>query len=59
MDETIVEALDDLAGSLSLSRAYVCDLILGIAIDEGGNWLKRAINRRVEEALKRRRERWK
>lgn len=58
MDETIVEALDDLAGSLSLSRAYVCDLILCIAVTEGGEWLTKAIHRRVANSMAKRLSQW-
>ena len=53
VDDSIIDALDDLAGSLSLSRAYLCDLILGIAVDEGGDWLKKAISKRVSDSLAR------
>lgn len=59
VDDSIIGTLDDLASSLSLSRAHLCDLILGIAVDEGGDWLTGCIDRRVREALRRRRERWR
>lgn len=58
VDDSIIGTLDDLASELSLSRAHLCDLILGIAVDEGGEWLTACINRRVRAALKRRRESW-
>jgi hypothetical protein len=56
VDEVTVGTLDELASALSLSRAHLCDLILGIAVDEGGTWLNACIARRVKAALDRRRE---
>ena len=58
MDESIVGAIDELASTLCLSRSHVCDLILGIAVEEGGDWLCRCINRRVKRALRDRRSQW-
>jgi len=51
MDERLVDRMDTLAKSLCLSRAHLCDLILGIAVEEGGDWLACKINSRVEQAL--------
>lgn len=56
VDEATVGTLDEMAEALSLSRAHLCDLILGIAVDEGGSWLVECIGRRVKAALQRRRE---
>lgn len=56
-DETVV-VLDELALALRLSRAHLCDLILGIAVDEGGAWLNECIGRRVKHALRKRREKY-
>jgi hypothetical protein len=51
VDDAAIGRFDALAYALGLSRAYLCDLILGIAVDEGGEWLRRAITGRVERAL--------
>lgn len=56
MDEKIVQALDELACTLCLSRSHLCDLILGIAVEEGGEWLRDCISRRVKQALRRRKK---
>ncbi len=56
MDESLVDAMDELARALSLSRSHLCDLILGIAVEEGGEWLRSAINKRVKQALNRKRD---
>ena len=57
LEQSTCEALDELARSLALSRAYACDLILGIAVEEGGTWLRNCINRRVKQALDEKRAR--
>lgn len=54
VDEETTQRIDALAEALCLSRAYLCDLILGIAVDEGGAWLQRKIARRVQRALEHR-----
>jgi hypothetical protein len=58
IDDGVVGKLDLLASSLSLSRAHLCDLVLGIAVDEGGPWLHDCISRRVRRALELRRANW-
>lgn len=51
VDAATVGRLDVLADSLSLSRSHLCDLVLAIAVEEGGSWLRKCINRRVAIAL--------
>ena len=52
IDEKNILALDDLACTLGLSRAHLCDLILAIAVNEGGKWLADRITSRVNRALR-------
>jgi hypothetical protein len=55
IDEQTLVGLDDLAEALGLSRSHVCDVILAIAVDDGGTWLQDSIGRRVRSALAKRR----
>lgn len=57
VDEENVQRLDELAAALSLSRAYCLDLLLGITMNEGSEWLAGAIQRRASEVLNRKRKR--
>lgn len=51
IDERTLEKLDAMAQSLGLSRAHMCDVILGIAVEGDASWLRSNIDRRVREAL--------
>lgn len=57
INEKKVEVIDDLAAKLILSRAYFVELVLDIAIEQG-DWLKKAIAKRVEDRLAAYRARW-
>ena len=57
VDDEVIQRVDELAAALSLSRAYCLDLLLGIAMEEGGEWLPDAIRRRASEVLNRKRKR--
>jgi hypothetical protein len=58
IDDVVVNKIDVLATSLCLSRAHLCDLVLGIAVEEGGPWLHDCISRRVRRSLELRRSMW-
>ena len=58
MDQRIVTSLDGLADSLSLSRAHLCDLILGIAVEEGRTTFADYVRRRVMRDNAKRRQQW-
>lgn len=51
IDDETIELLDDIAEALLISRAHFCDLILAIAVDEGGDWLVECIRHRLSKAL--------
>lgn len=58
VDDSIVDRIDLVAKSLHLSRAHFCDLVLAIAVEEGGPWLRAAITRRLEKAFEKRQAEW-
>lgn len=51
------EALKESAATCEMSVSHFCDLLAGIAIEKGGEWLQGCMRRRVEEGLRRARER--
>ena len=58
IDDRTVARLDDVAKALGVSRAHLCDLVLTIAVEEGGPWLRKCVNRRVAIALQLRSAKW-
>jgi hypothetical protein len=58
MDHRMVASLDELAASLSLSRAHLCDLILGVAVEEGRSCFADLVRRRVMRDYAKRRKLW-
>ena len=51
VDDRIVVGLDQLAAGLGLSRAHVCDLVLRIAVEDGGRWLSTQLRKRITRSL--------
>jgi hypothetical protein len=51
VDDRIVVGLDQMAAGLGLSRSHVCDLVLRIAVEDGGSWLCGEIRKRIKKSL--------
>ena len=46
-----------LAESCEMSVSHFCDLLAGLVVEEGGEWLRRCMEQRLREGLRRARSR--
>jgi len=51
IDDEVIASLDKLAESLKISRSHIVDVIMAIAVEEGGDWLVECIRHRLADAL--------
>ena len=51
MDPESYEQLQEFASSFHMSVSHFMDLLATIAMDEGGEWLRECLDKRVEEGL--------